>query len=127
MAGNGFSIKNHYHQATLSAHLAQPEAINLLDQLRLPHELHELIAELRRRWYENGTICHEVGILLGYPIKDVAGYIGIWELPRTGSCGWCVYGSPELSLVVYRRFKNAEKRAFDFLNKPLRGTSQKAA
>ncbi len=116
-----------YHPATLSAHLAQKEAIDLLNRLGLPCDQQKLIAEIRKRWYGKGTICHEVGILLGYPIKDVAGFMGLVDLPRTAHCGWCVYGSPEVSLALHKRFKDAEKKALAFLHGNSQEPSQQVA
>jgi hypothetical protein len=116
-----------YNPATLSAHLDQKEAIDLLKRLGLPSDLRKLIAEIRKRWYDKGTVCHEVGVLLGYPIKDVAGFMRLVDLPKTANCGWCVYGSPEVSLALYRGFKDAEKRAAAFLQGNSQEPSQQVA
>lgn len=51
-----------------------------------------------------GCCPHEIGILLGIPFKDVLGFMDKSRLPETCRGEWCVYGNPEASLRVMRRF-----------------------
>ena len=44
----------------------------------------EFLEEVGRRWREKGQIPHEIGLALGYPVKDVLGYMGLLPLPCTG-------------------------------------------
>jgi len=73
------------------------------------------LTEIRRRWRRSGRIPHEIGLVLGYPIKDVLGYMGLLALRYAGGCGWRIYGSPHLSLRRCRQFKRAKARAVTFL------------
>lgn len=67
--------------------------------------------EIALRWQRTGEIPHEVGLALGYPIKDVLGFMGHADLVCTGQCGWRVYGNPAPSLEANRRFHSARVQA----------------
>lgn len=43
---------------------------------------------------------HEIGILLGYPLKDVAGFMGWGRLPFSCQGPWKIYGDPRESLML---------------------------
>ena len=43
---------------------------------------------------------HEIGFFLGYPIKDVYGFMGLCELPVAGSGTWKMYGKLESSIAL---------------------------
>lgn len=49
---------------------------------------------------------HEIGLLLGIPLKDVLGFMAMTNLPLTCRGEWCVYGDPEASLSAMRRFED---------------------
>jgi hypothetical protein len=72
--------------------------------------------ELARRWREKGAIPHEIGLALGYPVKDVLGYMGLSSLECTGCCGWQIYGDTTLSLQKSREFMDARQNAICFLH-----------
>ena len=67
--------------------------------------------ELARRWQESGRIPHEIGIALGYPLKDVWGFMGLNNFRCNGSCGWQIFGNPEPSIKTRARYENARRRA----------------
>ncbi len=46
----------------------------------------------------------EIGMFLGYPLKDVRGFISGSSRPWQGRCLWRVYGPPQRSLRLYQRF-----------------------
>lgn len=73
------------------------------------------ITEVARRWHEHGTIPHEIGLALGYPVKDVLGYMGLLRLGFTGCCGWRVYGDPSPSFAMSRACQDAIRCALRFL------------
>jgi len=53
---------------------------------------------------------HEMGVLLGIPLKDVLGFMAMTNLPQTCRKEWCIYGNQEVSLAVMQKF--AEDRSF---------------
>jgi hypothetical protein len=73
------------------------------------------LTQVRQRWYEGKTIPHEIGLALGYPIKDVLGYMGFLPLPYTGSCGWRIYGDPTPSRMMSEECEWAKRQAICFL------------
>lgn len=46
----------------------------------------------------------EVGMFLGYPLKDVHGFIDQRPDPWQGRCLWRIYGPPQRSLRLYQRY-----------------------
>lgn len=75
----------------------------------------QFLEEIRDRWEETKEIPHEVGLALGYPIKDVMGYMGLLPLECVGICGWRIYGDPAPSLNRCRKFTEARQGALIFL------------
>ena len=75
----------------------------------------EFLEEIGRRWRNTGMIPHEIGIALGYPIKDVLGYMGLMPLQCTGTCGWRIYGDPLPSLHRGHQYRRARKQAITFI------------
>ncbi|SHK60846.1 Protein of unknown function [Tepidibacter formicigenes DSM 15518] len=59
---------------------------------------------------KNGSIPDEIGVFLGYPLKDVMGFIGHPSLKLTKIKGWRVYGDSRLSDKRYMEFFNARKK-----------------
>jgi len=72
--------------------------------------------EIGRRWLENDRSPAEIGMVLGYPLKDVLGFLGLSALPASGYCGWRIYGDPLPSLARKRAFARARERAEAFLS-----------
>lgn len=77
----------------------------------------EFLKEVGKRWRLEGEIPNEIGLALGYPVKDVLGYMGLVPLPCTGSCGWRVYGNPEPSMWKSLEYKKARDKALSFLKR----------
>ncbi len=75
----------------------------------------KFLEEMGRRWRRKGRIPHEIGLALGYPVKDVLGFIGLVRLKCTHTCGWRVYGDPGPSLTKSRRYRRAREAAEAFV------------
>ena len=88
-----------------------------LNELGYPGDIgaEEFLNEIGRRWQNTGKIPHEIGLALGYPAKDVLGYMGLLSSLCTGTCGWRIYGDPAPSLRRGRRYVKAKRQAADFL------------
>ncbi len=76
---------------------------------------HSFLYEISERWQKNGRIPHEIGIALGYPLKDVWGFMGLNNFRCNGSCGWQIFGDPEPSKKIRARYENARRRAEQLL------------
>ena len=101
-----------YNPAVLGATLAESRNRRWLARLGYPENgtTDELLSELRRRWH--GTeMPHEVGVFIGYPLKDVAGFMR--HLPSTPvhHVAWRVYGGTRESLERMRLYASAEDEA----------------
>lgn len=53
---------------------------------------------------------HEIGVFLGYPIKDVAAFMGWVRLPFTCQGPWKIYGDPRESLRLAETFRCCRKK-----------------
>ena len=76
----------------------------------------DFVAEIGRRWQEGRKIPHEIGLALGYPVKDVLGYMGLLPLKCLGCCGWQIYDDPVAARRMRLRFVVARRRAHAFLS-----------
>ena len=52
---------------------------------------------------------HEIGIFLGYPLKDVVGFMGYGNYKFYKTKYWKIYGDPEISDIVYNNFLKDRK------------------
>jgi len=59
---------------------------------------------------EKEHLPHEIGIFLGYPLKDVIGFMGHPALKLTKINGWNVYGDSRLSDEQYAKFNRAKQQ-----------------
>lgn len=69
----------------------------------------EAVDELERRLGE-ADFPHEIGVFLGYPLKDVAGFLGWAHLPFTCQGPWKIYGDPAPSLELAHRHRECRGR-----------------
>jgi hypothetical protein len=88
------------------------------EELGYPQDVEpeDFLETVVKRWRAKGRIPHEIGLALGYPVKDVLGYMGLVPLPCTGICGWRIYGNPEPSLSKSLEYKKARDKAVSFLS-----------
>lgn len=95
-----------YAPELLRSHLQQPETAAFLRQLGYlaPDNLQTTLVELLDRFYTGTDIPHEIGIFLGYPLKDVAGFMGCSDTPCTACRQWRIYGDPAPSLALSDRY-----------------------
>lgn len=106
-----------YHPSGLADALACPENRAVLRQCGYAETASpaDRLAELKRR-FSSGKLPHEVGVFIGYPAKDVAGFMA--DLPRTPvhRGDWQVFGDARESLrrmALYRRVERAARRLLD--------------
>lgn len=108
-----------YHAEAMKKALRDPANRVILKQCGYPVDdpLSELLKELHRRFRSGrNELPHEVGVFLGYPAKDVAGFMA--NLPRTPveHGRWAVYGDAAESvarMTLYRRIEAAAERVLN--------------
>lgn len=90
-----------YHPQRLAAYLETPKVANFLRcaGYRQLAALEETLQELLSRCSAS-DFPHEIGAFLGYPLKDVAGFMGWVKLPVTHQGPWKIYGDPSTSLNI---------------------------
>ncbi|ABZ84114.1 conserved hypothetical protein [Heliomicrobium modesticaldum Ice1] len=84
-------------------------------RLPWPLDVQPFLFHLRERWCKGGQLPHEIGLALGYPLKDVLGFLGLSPLPKQHVCEWCIYGDVVPSLRLKERFDRANQLALDFV------------
>lgn len=101
-----------YNPAALDATLAEPHNRRWLAHLGYPSDgtTAELLAELVRR-FSGCAMSHEVGIFIGYPLKDVAGFMHRIATTPSHGRAWRIYGNARESLERMRRYATAEEAA----------------
>lgn len=98
-----FSHKIHFQQ-----HLARRDISALLkraghDSNVTPDEILQKLGEQLRQ----GHFPHEIGLLLGYPPKDVAAFMGLISIPFTCQGPWKIYGNPTQSLCLADKYRRS--------------------
>ncbi len=110
MAGSGLQAKElldrgdsllllFYEEEALAGILGRKGAAVILRRAgyAAPGDLDGVLRELAQRFAGPG-FPHEIGVFLGYPLKDVVGFLGWARLPFTCQGPWRIYGAAEESL-----------------------------
>jgi hypothetical protein len=100
-----------YNPQLLRDHLGEPAHRRFLERhgYRNCHNLEAYLLELHRR-FNHGSFPHEIGIFLGYPLKDVAGYMANrGDYVEISRGLWRVFGNPGESARVMNSYRDAEE------------------
>jgi hypothetical protein len=101
--------------------LYRPEALAALLQMKsvsvilkksgydAPADPEKVLAELEKRVAGEG-FPHEIGVFLGYPLKDVVGFMGLARLSFTCQGPWKIFGDPSQSLSLARNHRECRCR-----------------
>lgn len=74
------------------------------------HGMEALLSRLSERLRGDGTFPHEIGVLLGYPLEDVRGFIENGGRNYT-CCGcWKAYGDPEAARRKFASYRRCTER-----------------
>jgi len=105
-----------YHYSALSKTLCNKATLKFLQGLGYPEQysvedyVDFLIARLNTKDFP-----HEIGLFLGYPFKDVLGYIGHPSLKLVKINGWKIYGNDKLSNKKYESFLQARTKVRELI------------
>lgn len=105
-----------YNSKSLEKTLKDKRNSKILKSMGYPkvYNLKQYIEHLVYKMAE-GSIPHEIGIFLGYPLKDVLGFLGHPSLKLTKVNGWRVYGDPRISDIKFNEFITAKYKIKDML------------
>lgn len=100
-----------YHAEALARLLARPATRAVLARAGYadPGVPEAALDQLASRLGEE-NFPHEIGVFLGYPLKDVAAFLGWVELPFACQALWRIYGNPERSLALAELFRASRCR-----------------
>lgn len=105
-----------YHTTALNNALCNNANLKFLRSLGYPEQysvegyVDFLVNRLNRKDFP-----HEIGIFLGYPFKDVLGYIGHPSLKLVNINGWRIYGNDKLSNKRYQSFVQARTKVRELI------------
>lgn len=100
-----------YDRGALCRLLAEKKVVAMLRKAGYAGELDldSLLSELGSR-FGSGVVPHEIGIILGYPLKDVAGFMGISRRQFSCQGPWKIYGNPKDSLRLAETHRQCRSR-----------------
>lgn len=107
-----------YRPDAMAALLARKNAGAVLRRAgyREPSDPAKALSELHSRMKAD-DFPHEIGVFLGYPLKDVAGFMGWVPLPFTCQGPWKIYGDPCQSLRLAETFRSCRERMAERLTR----------
>lgn len=121
--GEGYVQLLFYNSATFARYLGRRDVIVMLRKAgyREPLEIGFILDQLEER-LKSERFPHDIGIFLGYPLKDVAAFMGWSKLPFACQGPWKMFGDPRKSLClaeIYRSCRAAMARRLAGSTSPL--------
>lgn len=114
LADNGRTTLLLYRKSQLREYLRNSKAEDLLIELGYEEfSLEHVLAEFKLRYekyMENGRhFPHEMGLLLGYPLEDIFGFI--YNNGKNFLCNgyWKVYGNMPEKVMLFEKFERAKE------------------
>lgn len=100
-----------YRPEALDALLAQKSVSVILGKVGYsePSDTERTLFELEQRVAGEG-FPHEIGVFLGYPLKDVVGFMGWARLSFTCQGPWKIFGDPSQSLKLAQTHRECRCR-----------------
>ncbi len=104
--GSGFVQLFFYVSGDFSRFLERRDVAALLGRAgyQRPCDTEHALNQLEER-LKSDTFPHEIGIFLGYPLKDVAAFLGWSKLPFSCQGPWKMFGNPNASLRLAESFR----------------------
>ena len=107
-----------YNPLPLKRLLAERDISTFYQHLKYPLDsLGAFLENLKERCKVSGALPPESGVVLGIPLRDVKGYMGISKDSLCTVRGWKMFGNPDKSLRVYRLYKEAQQRTTELIKK----------
>lgn len=111
-----------YRRAALESFLAKEDVRDFFaKEGYMDFTLDGMLIGFRFRYQKHrlcgGEFPHEMGLLLGYPLEDVVGFVKNEGENFLCSGYWKVYANPAEKLTLFRKFQRAEERLLIMLSK----------
>ena len=104
------------NEEALDSALTNTKCINFLKFLGYPKEYRlDIYIQILMGKLKTKDFPHEIGIFLGYPLKDVVGFMGYGSYKLSKIKYWKVYGDTEVSDKVYNKFLEHREKMRDIL------------
>lgn len=109
-----------YRKEELTDHLNRPEIRQFLSWMgyettKLDEVLDVFVGRYRNHREDIAAFPHEMGILLGYPLVDVIGFMENEGKNFLYNGYWKVYGNLHNTVTLFQHFQMAEKQVFTLL------------
>jgi hypothetical protein len=91
-----------YHPDTLRHVLQQEVVKKTMQNLGYQYDDYNNALGYLKTQVQGNDFPHEIGFFLGYPVKDVLGFMGLNDLPLVANGPWKMYGELEASLVALK-------------------------
>lgn len=106
-----------YRSEALGGLLRRPSASAVLGRAGYGElaDLDEVLGELAAR-ITGESFPHEIGVFLGYPLKDVAAFMGLVTIPFACQGPWKIFGDPRESLRLAEIFRSCRARMAERLS-----------
>ncbi|OEF96623.1 DUF3793 family protein [Desulfuribacillus alkaliarsenatis] len=97
-----------YHREQLDQTLRQKTSLKFLQSLGYPDDYSlEAYLDILVERIKGEEFPDEIGLFLGYPLKDVLGFTGRFPLKLIKTQGWKYYGTEKISKMRYESFHAA--------------------
>lgn len=103
-----------FHPQKLEKTLSDKKNSIFLSKMGYHHSFDKNLNKLLLK-ISSGTIPDEIGIFLGYPLKDVLGFMGHISIPYVKTQSWRVYGNPKPSDKLYTNFQKSKQKMTNLL------------
>jgi hypothetical protein len=110
-----------YHEESLKNYLESQEVKNAFFKFGYRHIqldciLKEFCVRYERHMLNKGEFPHEMGLLLGYPVEDVIGFVDNKGKDSLYTGYWKVYGNKDKKLRLFDSFESAKERLIKLLS-----------
>lgn len=114
-----------YHKKGLIEYLGKNDVRNTLFQFGYDRfELFDILKEFSRRYCnynkQEGEFPHELGLLLGYPLEDVKGFIKNQGKNYLYTGYWKVYSNPVETIQLFDKYNRAKEMVIRMLAEGMR-------
>ena len=101
-----------FSRSKLDGLLREKKAKNFLTNLgyKTDQGFEEILFLIKKRYSPKNFFPPEIGVLLGIPLKDVKGFMGLSPLPHKRTEMWRIYGKEEESLKLIKRYRRATNK-----------------